>query len=62
VRLEHAGRIDCTADMGSFAQSLRCPEHGNFLMNLVPGRPYCRLCHQRDMNAKGLANHPLSNR
>jgi len=58
-RLQQADRIDCTADAGAFVQSPRCEEHGIFLVDLVPGRPYCRLCHQRDMNVKGLANYPL---
>ena len=61
-RLGQGDRIDCTADAGRFVSAPRCPEHGNFLMDLVPGRPYCRLCHQRDMNVRGLANYPLPTR
>jgi len=61
-RLQQADRIGCTADAGPFAQSPRCEEHGIFLVDLVPGRPYCRFCHQRDMNARGLAIYPLPNR
>jgi len=51
-------RAECVANVGRFVQAPRCEEHGIFLVDLVPGRPYCRFCHQRDMNAKGLANYP----
>jgi hypothetical protein len=54
-QLREGSRIDCTADAGGFVQSPQCPEHGIFLIESVPGKHYCKLCHQRDMNARGLA-------
>ena len=54
---QRSGRIDCNADAGGYVETPRCAEHGNFLTEIVPGRLYCRFCHQTDMNARGLGNY-----
>lgn len=58
-QFREGSRIDCVADAGGFVQSLRCPEHGIFLIENVPGKHYCRLCHQRHMNAKASPTTPF---
>jgi DNA-binding Lrp family transcriptional regulator len=54
-RLSPGPQLPATND----AVASRCEQHRVPLVHLVPGRVYCPLCHQVEMNARGLGNYPI---
>lgn len=49
----------CKQDGPIEQSAVRCTRHNVLLVQLVPDEVYCPLCHQHEMNTRGLGNYPI---